>query len=501
MKKLATLLCLTLILGIASACKSIEGAPPADSTSQTLQSESPMPVTDITTTTAATAATTEKVTTTSAPPKTAKAAQTTTVPVTKAAVTKATTAATTKATTTAATKAATTSATTTTTAATTAATTPAPSPPISANAYNALNFDEQKGMWISFLEFQNILKGKSEGQFTASVKAMYDNCKLMGINTVYVHARSHSDSFYPSELFPWSKNVTGTIGVAPDFDPFKILVNEAHSRGLSIHAWINPLRGVSEKDMADVPSGYPMKQWYNDPAKKGTYIVSVDGVWYCSPAYKEVRSLITNGIKEILSKYNVDGIHIDDYFYPTTANSFDAAAFSASGSSDRTAWRLDTVSQMVKEMYSGVKSVNPSAVFGISPQGNISNNYDFQYADVKKWASQSGYMDYLVPQIYFGFNNKTQPYEKNLQSWCDMVTNPSVKLVVGLAPYKLGVSENTGEWTSGKRILARQIETFRGSSKYGGAAFFRYESLFSPAPGVSSQVKQELAELKAILTA
>lgn len=497
MKKLALTLCLTLILGVTSACKSIESSSvTSTTTTQTLQVENPTPSIDITTpsTTTTTATVTEEVTTPAASETTTTAPPVTTEKVTAKAPAKVTAPTATKATTTTP---------ATTTAVTTVATTTAPPPAnisTPANAYTALNFKEQKGMWISFLEFQNILKGKNETQFTASVKAMYDNCKLMGINTVYVHARSHSDSFYPSELFPWSKNVAGTIGQEPNFDPFKILVDQAHSRGLSVHAWVNPLRGVTEKDMAGVPSSYPMKQWYNDPSKKGTYIVNVDGTWYCSPAYKEVRTLITNGVKEILSKYDVDGIHIDDYFYPTTENSFDAAAFSASGASNRTQWRLDTVSQMVKEMYSGVKAVNSTAVFGISPQGNIANNYDFQYADVKKWASQDGYMDYLVPQIYFGFNNKTQPYEKNLKSWCDMVTNSKVKLVVGLAPYKLGVSENTGEWTSGKRIIARQIEAFRGSDKYGGAAFFRYESLFSPAGNVATQVKQELAELKAILT-
>lgn len=501
MKAAAILLSLLLTTSILTSCSKIDNSLENSSgsqTSQTLQAENPVPDTEIqttseTTTTASettfeqtttTVKATETVTVTTTlaettkPPVTTKAAVTTTKPVTTAEITTTKPVTTAKVTTTAP---------------------PETTANISANTYKALNFQEQKGMWISYLEFQNILKGKSKEQFTASVKKMYDNCNLMGINTVYVHARSHSDAFYKSDLFPWSKNCTGTIGVDPGFDPFKILVDEAHNRGLSVHAWINPLRGMNDSDIKNIADKYLMKQWYNDSSKNGKYIVNVDGVWYLSPAYKETRDLIVNGVKEIISKYNVDGIHIDDYFYPTTENYFDQSAFSQSGSSNRSQWRLDIVSGMVKELYSGIKATNPSVVFGVSPQGNISNNYSFQYADVRKWTSQNGYLDYIVPQIYFGFNNKTQPYETNLKSWCDMVTNSNVKLVVGLAPYKIGTVESTGEWKNDKRILARQIEAFRKTNKYGGAAFFRYESLFSPSSGVAVQINAELSELKAIL--
>ncbi|MEG0615589.1 MAG: family 10 glycosylhydrolase, partial [Oscillospiraceae bacterium] len=273
-------------------------------------------------------------------------------------------------------------------------------------------------------------------------------------------------------------------------------VDEAHKRGLSIHAWINPMRGMNDTYIKAISDKYLIKQWYNDDKKNGTYISLVNGVWYCNPAYKEVRDMITNGAKEILSKYNVDGIHIDDYFYPTTEKSFDAAAFAQSKSNNLTQWRLDTVSTMVKELYSGIKSVNPTALFGVSPQGNINNNYSTQYADVKKWCSQSGYLDYIVPQIYFGFKNKYQPYQTNMNSWCAMVTAPNVKMVVGLAPYKIGTADNTGEWQNDANILARQVETFKNSGKYGGAAFFRYESIFKPAASVKNQVNNELAALK-----
>lgn len=368
------------------------------------------------------------------------------------------------------------------------------------SGYTALNYSPQSAMWISFLEFQSMLKGKSQKAFTQSVQTMYNNCVEMGINTLYVHARSHSDAFYQSDYYPWSKNVTGTLGQKPNFDPFKILVDEAHKRGLSIHAWVNPMRGVTDKEMPSVPDSYPMKKWYNDAKKRGTYIVKVDGTWYCNPAYTEVRQLINNGVREILVKYKVDGVHIDDYFYPTTDKSFDAAAFAADGRGKTLdQWRLDTVSNMVAEMYKTVKSANKTALFGVSPQGNIDNNYQTQYADVRKWASAEGYLDYLVPQIYFGFKNKTQPYSTNLSNWMAMTTAPNVELVVGLAPYKIGTDDSAGEWKGEQQIIARQVRTFQGTDMYGGAAFFRYDSLFAPAKSVSSQVKAELEAIKAAL--
>lgn len=389
---------------------------------------------------------------------------------------------------------------------TVAATTPAPVvtttvpkiiiPQTPTSNYNALNFPIQKAMWISYLEFQNILKGKTKAQFTASVQEMYNNCKDLGINTVYVHARSHSDAYYKSDLFPWSKNVTGIIGAVPSFDPYQILVDEAHNRGLSIHAWINPLRGVTDEDIQKVSDSYAIKKWYNNSSTRGIYVVNVDGTWYCNPAYKEVRDLINGGVKEIISKYNVDGIHIDDYFYPTTQTYFDEAAFKASGSANRNQWRLDTISNMIKEMYSAVKSVNSTVLFGVSPQGNINNNYDYQYADVRKWCSSSGYLDYIVPQIYFGFKNSSQPYSTNLQSWCDMVKNSNVKLIVGLAAYKIGSTESTGEWANDSNIISRQIETFRSNSKYGGVALFRYDSIYAPMQSVATKVYAERESIK-----
>lgn len=365
------------------------------------------------------------------------------------------------------------------------------------NSYTPLNYDEQNGMWISYLDLYTIMQGKSESSFRASFCTMLENSKSIGCNTVYVHCRAFSDAYYKSDYYPWTKYSTGTVGVSNGYDPLEIMVEEAHKRGISIHAWINPMRIDSEKILKQFPSNTVIKQWY-DSGKVGTYIMKVDDSPYLwlNPAYEEVRALICNGVTEIISKYDVDGVHIDDYFYPTTDKSFDKTAFNASGATNLTEWRTSTISKMVSDMYSAVKKANPNVLFGVSPQGNIDNNYVYMYADVKKWCSESGYLDYIIPQVYFGFTNKWCPFEKTVGLWSDMVTNPNVRIIYGLGVYNLGA--NT-EFTYDKQIFSRQISACKKLANYDGVALYRYDSCFNPTDDVKSQVQREIQEIKSAL--
>ncbi len=222
----------------------------------------------------------------------------------------------------------TTVATTTTAAATTVA--PKPSGSYAKNSYQAVNHAEMKGVWISYLEISALLRGKSESEFRQAAAAIYDNCASLGINTVFVHARAFGDAFYFSDLFPFTKHISGTVGVRTAYDPYPILIDEAHKRGISFHAWINPLRLCGTDDLKAVSADIPIKQWYGDTALNGKYLVNVGGTWYLNPAYPEAVRLVGDGVREIVSRYDVDGIHIDDYFYPTTDASFDSAAYAAS---------------------------------------------------------------------------------------------------------------------------------------------------------------------------
>lgn len=370
-----------------------------------------------------------------------------------------------------------------------------------ANRYNALNFAEQKGFWISYLEFDHMLKNKSKEEFTAEICRCFDNVKALGFNTVYTHVRAFGDAYYDSSLFPATNRFNGTYGVSGGFDPLKIMVQAAHDRGLSIHAWINPMRLMSESDMGSISEKYKIGEWYASDSLRGQYIVKVNGTWYLNPGYKATVQLIADGVSEIVSNYNVDGVQIDDYFYPTTEAYFDSAAYAASGTGKSLSeWRTGIINNMVRQLYSAVKSSNSTAVFGISPQGSIENNYNDLYADVKTWCSSSGYVDYILPQIYYGFNNSTLPYKDTCLAWSKMVTSPSVKLVIGLAPYKIGIADNWAgdgkyEWANSTDTLARQMSYAQTLSNYGGVAMYRYDSLFAPSNDVAKAVNAELANI------
>ncbi|MCL2054925.1 MAG: family 10 glycosylhydrolase [Oscillospiraceae bacterium] len=368
--------------------------------------------------------------------------------------------------------------------------------------YNALNFKEQKGIWITYLEFQSILKNKTKEQFTDSIGKYFDNAKGMGINTVYVHVRAFGDAYYHSELFPSTDNYNGTFGAKPAFDALEVMLKEAHDRGLSFHAWVNPMRLMSDDEMKALPNSYTVKKWYNSDTYRGHYIVKSGNRWYFNPAYTAVRNLIADGIAEIIRGYHVDGIQIDDYFYPTTAASFDSAAYKASKTTlSLSDWRIRNVNGMVRQLYRTIKESNPTVVFGISPQGSVENNYKELYADVKTWVTSPGYCDYILPQIYYGFENGHLPYERTCREWRDMVTRKDVQLVFGLAAYKIGAADNyagTGrsEWLNNSDIIARQIQYSKTLEKYGGYAIFRYDSLFNPPASVAKQAETELANIK-----
>ncbi|MCL2697861.1 MAG: family 10 glycosylhydrolase [Oscillospiraceae bacterium] len=356
-------------------------------------------------------------------------------------------------------------------------------PPVITGSYTPFLYDEVIGVWISFIELQTAFSGRTEAGFRSNFAAMMENCKNMGINTVYVHVRGHGDAYYKSELFPWAKQITGTMGAAPGFDPLAIMIEEAHARNISFRAWLNPMRLMSDADMQKVSADYTIGKWYRG-SENGTHIVKIGEHWYLNPAYPEVRQLIADGAAEILRGYNVDGIHIDDYFYPPNCGaSFDNAAFASSPQTDLTAFRLDNTTRMVKALHDTVKSINSSALFGISPQGSIGNCYDI-YADVRKWASAPGYCDYIAPQLYYGFLNAAQPFERCLAEWEDLVRGTDIKLIAGLAVYKIGEVDawageaGRNEWiTDGDTIIERKIEILKHADNYGGYIFFSYRFL------------------------
>ncbi len=354
-------------------------------------------------------------------------------------------------------------------------------------------------MWVSYLELNTLLKGKSQSTFTSNIRTVFDNVKKAGINTVFVQVRPFGDAMYPSDIFPWSYICTGTEGKNPGYDPLAIMVQEAHKRGLRIEAWINPYRIRAKGSSTPISADNPAKDLL---ASGSDAVIEFDGGVYYNPGSAEARDMITQGVVEIVRNYDVDSIHFDDYFYPTTNMSFDADTYNASGSSlSQANWRRENVNILVRQVYKAIKAVDSSVRFGISPQGSMSNNYNTQYIDVAKWVSNSGYVDYIMPQVYYGFENSTLPFASTVKDWNALIKSSSVDLYVGLAPYKLGQTDSfagsgQNEWKSTTDILARMVKESRKYSNYQGFALYRYDSLFTSP---TSQAKTELNNLTAVL--
>ncbi len=365
---------------------------------------------------------------------------------------------------------------------------------------------EMRAVWLSYLDLETILKSKSQSEAKAGIDKAFDKIAAQSMNTVIVQVRPFADALYDSQYFPWSKILTGTQGKNPGYDPLSLMVSAAHKRGLEIHAWVNPYRVLTTTDMSKLSDDNIAKQWYEDE-EDYTIVVDSKGIFF-NPARPEVRKLIVNGIKELVSGYDIDGVHFDDYFYPTTASSFDKTAYDEykadGGALSLAGWRLDNVNKLISDTYSAVKAINSSVQFGVSPQANVDINYSSQYADVKTWCKTPGYIDYIMPQVYFGFENDTCPYEDTVELWNSMIKASGVKLYTGLAVYKIGVSDQwagagADEWQDTTTMLERQVSAARELSKYSGFALYRYDSIFNPASSVKTSVNEELENLQSIL--
>ena len=366
-------------------------------------------------------------------------------------------------------------------------------------------FEEVKAVWISFLDFETILTGKSEVEFTTSISAAFDNIEQMGLNTVFVQVRPFADAIYKSEYFPWSYIATGTEGVAPGYDPLEIMVAEARKRNLKIEAWLNPYRVRSAGSDKALSAGNTAGIWL---AEGNSAVKQYGGVISYNPADPAAQELIVNGAREIIRNYDVDGIHIDDYFYPHTDPEFDSSEYKAyrdlGGELSLADWRRENVLTLVKKLYSAIKEERAAAVFGISPQSSIENNYNSQYLDVEEITSKPGYCDYICPQVYFGFENDIQPFGRTMSVWSEMIKTDDIKLYAGLAVYKTGLTDSyagsgKAEWQENDNLMQRMIEYSRELEYYSGFALYRYDSIFNPADRVQAHVDREMRNLDSII--
>ncbi len=393
-----------------------------------------------------------------------------------------------------------------------------------ANAdYVPLNYDKMKAMWISQFDFNTVYfdgRGqRNEAKFRELVGKAYDNLVRLGFNTVIVQVRPNTDCFYPSAYYPWSHYVLGSYGKYANYDPIKIMVEMAHEKNLSFHAWINPMRGMSAADLAKVDDVYPVASWTSVANKKKCagylYSRAADGLYYLNIAYEDVRKVIINAAAEIVRNYDVDGVHMDDYFYFGEEPSFDIDAFNKAKkekpSLTRKEFRFNHLNTLVSGIYSAVKAENEKVLFGISPAGNLSKMATEYFADVETWLSEDGYVDYIMPQIYFGMEHGSWSFPDTYKRWSEITTNPNIMFMAGMT-FGKAVSgyDNEGdqyagagkdEWINNKDVFKKCFEFSVKQPNYDGFAIFCYQYLWNPLSGAPYvKTAQELANCKEYFT-
>lgn len=343
---------------------------------------------------------------------------------------------------------------------------------------NTQDDEEMRGVWVSYMELtMENEKDKSEDRFTEKFEEIAENCKKFGYNTLVVQVRPFCDALYKSDYFPWSHILTGEQGKNPDYDPLEIMCDICRENNLKIHAWINPYRISTQSTPSELSDDNPYikDNSIGFKTEKGTYL---------DPSDENARKLIVEGIAEIVSNYDVDGVQFDDYFYPAEMENEDEEQYDeyikgCSGDSmTLEEWRKANVSLLISDAYRTIHIIKSDVEFGISPQGNINNN-DELFADVRLWCTTNGYLDYICPQIYFSLENPALTFEDSLESWCELEFADNVKLYVGLAGYKAGTDDDEGTWLENDDILSQEYKLICDNKKASGFMLYSYASLSS----------------------
>ena len=363
--------------------------------------------------------------------------------------------------------------------------------------------NEIRAVWISYLDFSFLSRDRSEKAFRSAAREMTRKIRDGKMNTVFLHVRPASDAFYRSSLFPYSAYISGTEGKDPGYDALQIFCAYAKEANLSVHAWINPFRVGDASKIANKAASNPaMRILTDDDPENDGRIARANGSLYYDPADRENQELILDGIRELLQNYPLGGIHIDD-FYPTTDASVDRKDYDAyladGGTDSRDAWRRAQINTLVSRMYTTVKSFGQDKIFSISPAMEIEKNRSTQYADVTRWAKYGGYCDWLIPQVYVGFEHQTHPFREIVRQWTSLPRSSSVRLLFGLAAYKSGTRDNnagsgSAEWIENKDILSRQIRYLRESGGSTGFAMFSYAYIFGEKMSNNS-----ISEMKSVI--
>jgi uncharacterized lipoprotein YddW (UPF0748 family) len=347
-----------------------------------------------------------------------------------------------------------------------------------------------RGVWIATVA--NIdwptQKGLSVEVQKQEMIHLLDNVKAYNMNTIVFQIRPTADAFYKSQYEPYSHWLTGMQGEDPGYDPLQFTIEECHRRGLNIHVWLNPYRINNDT------VGYNMYAKEHIINKHPEWVVNYGKAKYFNPGLDEVRKFTCNVVKDIVSNYDIDAIHMDDYFYPykIAGQEFpDSLTFAehSRGFKNKEDWRRNNVNLIIKEMNETIKSVKPWVEFGISPFAVWRNktddprgsdtkamtNYDGLYADILLW-QEKGWIDYVLPQLYFNIGYKIADYAVLADWWSKY--NYGANVYAGLAPYRVSKSAQQKEWHSSKELI-RQINRNMSDPNIKGEIYFSAKSLFN----------------------
>ncbi|MGG1643629.1 family 10 glycosylhydrolase [Paenibacillus sp. NRS-1782] len=343
-----------------------------------------------------------------------------------------------------------------------------------------------RGAWISTINGDwpsSAARSSTEKQKQEFTK-MLDDLQGMGINAVFVQVRASGDALYPSNLVPWSKYLTNTQGKNPGYDPLKFMISESHKRGMEFHAWFNPFRANSTGTTSSLAANHVANQHPDWIVKNGSQL-------YINPGIPAARQHVIAAIMEVVDGYDIDGVHLDDYFYPYSGTFDDDAtfkAYNANNISNKGDWRRDNVNSFVRDLGKSIHASKSKVQFGISPFGVWRNKsqdltgsdtkagvtaYDTTFADVRTWINK-GWIDYVAPQIYWSIGFPAAGYDKLVAWWSNEVKNSDVKLYIGHSPYKIGTPEKG--WQSAEELI-KQLKLNENYNQVKGDIYFSAQHL------------------------
>lgn len=365
------------------------------------------------------------------------------------------------------------------------------------NVEEEKSIKETRSIFVSYIELSKYLNDKDSVTAKKNIEQIVLNVKEFGFNEIILQVRSFSDAIYPSKIFPWSSVFTDIEGVDPGYDALKYFREITSREKISLIAWINPYRVRNDTEIGKISVDNPAYKYL------GTDIVYINNGIYYNPSKDVVKEMIVEGVREIIDNYKVDGILFDDYFYPD--NNIDLEDYykylDNNSYISKEEYNLTMVNDLIERVYRICHS--KKIKFGISPDGNMENNYNKVFADVRKWTSDNKYIDFIMPQVYYGFYNEVKPFKKTIDEWESIIKNEDIELYLALAFYKNGKEDKYAksgkdEWLQNNDIIMRQIISSRNLNKYRGFALFRYDYIFDNKNYTDMTVR-EIENIKKVL--